>query len=713
MLRSPPDVVKLALGALDLRRACDPPQPPEAMLDGMLAVLRDFVAFDIATFAEYASEPTLPEAADQILVRGHYAVDDGRRFDWPARWIRVPAALQSLLAGEVLAVPSVDGFFRANPAFRGLRGNMVIQTYLRRGARSFLVVPLHEAGGQVVSSLTFARKDGAPFEAADQQVLSRLDVAGALRLVRHAYRSRAAAFRQEIRDLFERKADPDEVARTAVVRVCEWYRWDYAAIFRVAHARGRFELVQQHNASDKRMLLEDGYSQGFADGVLGRALKTGQPVRVEDTTRRSRHGYVQSLPDARSCLCYPILLEDGVEWILDCESSEVGAFQHPDEVELGGLIEEAQKSLALWFEMRLNRALIENLDQGVVVVDQANRITRLNGLAGRLLGAPEEEDIAGASGAAGPPTGRVYRSLRGTPLARFAADEAAKGILATGHVAATPLRLRGADGVERHVVASSREAEDAFNRRIWRLSDPRAWDWMTNLEYMRATVQGVAQQTRGPLLLASALVAKAGGLVDGDPVLLGLLSRARSSLAKTDITYERLVAGLEFERAPVGTPVAVDITSILEGFLGDLPEEDRRAVELTCDEAVPAAWGDPDRLRFVLRSTIGYLLATRDPRGPVAVHAGATARQIVLDLSAGVPGGSGSGLPSAAGAADPLARAQADAQEATAHALSTVRRVVESNGGSLRIGRPAGRLTLRLTWPAAISRPRATVAGHA
>ena len=140
------------------------------------------------------------------------------------------------------------------------------------------------------------------------------------------------------------------------------------------HTQNRLR-INATDASDKRLLLTENYTQPFNTGVLGKVYRTGEPLRVEDTSKRARQGYIRIMPDARSCLSYPVKLDGAVEWILDCESTEVGAFQRPDEVELGALIREAQKTIALWFEMRLNRALIENIDQGVIVVDQANRIT--------------------------------------------------------------------------------------------------------------------------------------------------------------------------------------------------------------------------------------------------------------------------------------------------------------------------------------------------
>jgi putative methionine-R-sulfoxide reductase with GAF domain len=666
------------------------------MLDGACRVLRSFVVFDLVTFAEYAVDPA---ASDSILVLGQYAVDDGKRFDWPARWLRVPKVAIQSHAGKRVVVSDMETSF-ADPALAELRSNLVIQTYLKRGARSLLAA-LYWEDGHLVASLTLARKGRNPFNEQDKADLEALTVADTLRPIRVAYQTKAAAFRQEMRDLFAERAQPNRVAPVIVRRLCENFRWDYVAIFRVAGIRDRFELVDQY-ALDERLLIDINYSQPLEKGVLGKVKRTGEPVRVEDTLARARQGYRRIARDARSCLCCPIKVDGVVEWILDCESAEVGAFQYPDEVELGTLVSEAQKTVALWFEMRLNRALIENVDQGVIVVDRENRITRLNALAAHLLGAtPITQDDVDADW--GLPNIGVQPRVRGRLLTDFGADEDATGDLAVGHTATKQLHLLGADGVVRNVAASSREAEDAFNRRIWRLSDPKIWDWVTALEYMRTTVQGVAQQTRGPLLLANALIAKSSRLLSDNMELQGLLSKAKACLAKTDITYERLVNGLEVQRDPIGRPVAVDVSVALERFLASLPPEDSGAVSITRAEGIPAAWADPNRLGFVLRSTLGYLLASRLPTSKIAVDLAGSADEITVNITCAVQESDGSGQMPAD--SDPLALAKADAQEAATHALSAVRSAIEMNrGGTWTLDRAPGKLVLHFGLP---SPPRA------
>jgi hypothetical protein len=529
-----------------------------------------------------------------------------------------------------------------------------------------------------------------------------------LRLVRVAYQAESAAFHHEIRTLFSEDAGPFEVARCAVKRLCEHFRWDYVAVFRIARARNQFELLTQYNNSDGELLVKEGYTQKWDEGVLAEVLSTRHPVRVEDTFAEERHNYKRISRDARSCLCYPVVVNESVEWILDCESCEKAAFQEPDEVKLRALINEAERTLTLWFEMHLNSALLDIIDQGVIVVDQANRIERWNRSASDLVGTRVSVPVESEDGHNG--SVRELRPIKGQVITVLGADVEAKAALGAQLFAAKPIYVIDQNGLKRQIVASSCDADSAFNRRIWRFSDPTEWDWITALEYMRTTVQGVAQQTRGPLLLANALVTKARSLAQDNPGLSSLLSKVRSSLSKTDITYERLAASLQNEREPVGIPVAVDIRSMLKCYVDDLSDEDRSAIKMVRERRTPVVWADPVRIRFVLNSTIGYLLATRLPGNEVTVHLDGDKHRATLDVRAQVIGWAAENAVSYSdddlsqeSTENRLTQARAQAQQAVTHAFSSVRKVVENNGGVFEIIKEGDTLGVSLSLCAVVS----------
>lgn len=691
------DQVKLSVGALNLRRACEPTKPIENMLDGFLNVIQEFIRFDIATYAEYVIDPTASPKNDPVLVLGRYAVDNGQHFHWPDRWIRIPTPMYEWVSGEESTISDIDTFFDIDSSFDMLRSHPVVKEYLGRGAKSFVVVPLKEEG-QTVSVLTLVRKGGSRFASEDEIALRELHVQEALRLVRFAYQARTSAFYQEMRDLFAQQVGPLEAAHVAVKRLCEHYRWDYVAIYRLDRSGGVFQLLDQHNASDKKLAPRDSnYAQPLNAGVLGLVLKTGRPVGVQDTHKGQRHGYLQISDDARSCLCFPITLENEVEWILDCESSEVGAFQYPDEQELGSLVKEVQKSMALWFETGLSRELLENVGQGVVVVDQTNRIIRLNTVAAEMLGA-SKSSTAVPNEEADDQDFSTEWTVRYKELSKFGSDRKARAVLMRNEVSETSILLRGENGRVRRLAVSSVQTRGMFGRRIWRLTDTTNWNWVTGLEYMRATVQSVAQQTRGSLLLADLLLAKARDLSDGNATVQGLLSKIRSNLSKAEITYERLAADREAKRTTAPTPSALDLMNFVERFKNELPSIEKEALNDNHKNDSFLAWADANHIRFSVHSSLGFLLAIRRPSSRILIRITGGAGKVTLHMEAEVR--SANDLIDYSGEKDKLVLAKAEALEASTHAMSTVRAAVEANHGKLNIGQKGSKLKIEIVLPA-------------
>jgi len=306
-----------------------------------------------------------------------------------------------------------------------------------------------------------------------------------------------------------------------------------------------------------------------------------------------------------------------VEWVLDCESTKVNAFQQPDEDTIVALVRDIERTIRLWFESRLNLALLNWVDQGVIVVDENQKIERLNDAAVRILG------------------GGI--ALRGHELKEFAGDDATKRLL--GEPSCLPaqgMRLVMGErrGPTRSVQASVRAPEDTFGRRIWLLNEIEQEKWGIILNEMRQTVQTVAAQTRGPLLLCGALLRQAQQLVahsDVQAVAGEVLDRAARSLARTDITYERLASSLEAIEKPQreGRLAPLSMRTALEDWLAGLPKQDQQHISLDgVPASLPSIQVDSGRMAFALRTIVGYLLAIRAPGAQIDLCAWIENKQI-------------------------------------------------------------------------------------
>jgi PAS domain-containing protein len=405
--------------------------------------------------------------------------------------------------------------------------------------------------------------------------------------------------------------------------------------------------------------------------MIGQARRTGvalrarnvRPPRPKPQHWKSPHNYIRNNKAQASAMCVPVMLGREVEWVLDCESTQVDGFMQPDEDAIVALVGEIERTIRLWFESRLNNALLNRVDQGVIVVNEHHRIERLNSAASRLLGC----DMA-----------------VGLPLAGFVRDEAAQKLLGSRinlPASGVQLTLRGADGRDRFVLASAREPEDTFHRRIWLFSDLADSQWIADLSHVRQTVQDVAAQTRGPLLLANALVRQARHLVsnsDAGRLAYDVLERATRSLNKTDITYERLASSLEAISEPQRkTRLApFSVASALTILRHTLPAEDDAALKLNVPDNLPAIRADAERMAFALRSIIGYLLSVRAPNAQVAFRAW-TAHSGGISLRASLEAGSAPIEPALTQASS------SDQAHYVGQVLTAARTIVESHGGRL------------------------------
>jgi PAS domain-containing protein len=660
-----------AAQALRLHEVVAGRQSAEAMLRGLFGILREILPFHIATYTEYYyQEGRVP------LARGRFAVDGTQEFRWPARWIPVNPEIISWRAGGKRWIEDIEEFYAAHPEMARARFSVVAQDYEKRGARSFITVSRYD-GERLRSSLTLARRTGdgtPPFRFEDQRLLDSLELDKVLRLVGEAYAAEGNQITQEINALFQISAQPLQVAQDAVRKLCTGFDWEYVAIFRVARARNRFEVVAEYEKPGAGLSVGAEYCLNLDEGMVGSTRRAGRTLRTGDVRRpknappdwKPPFNYVRTLDTQVSAMCVPVRLGNEVEWILDCESSQEDAFQQPDQDNIEALVSGIEKTVALWFESRLNKALLDSISQGVVVVDEQYRIERLNTAAERMLG-------------------KTGRSAIGCSLPELGSSKSDRDILATQESSGVHLQLIGAGRQEIKVIARSLEPTNTFNRRIWLLDDLAEPQWIANLAYMRAVVQSVAAQTRGPLMLAQGLLRRVRRLIanaEQPGQALALLDQSLRSLARTDLTYERLVAASAIEDEPVrqSRRVPFDLAGAVTRIVGELIAPDELDCTVRFPPDLPLLKADPERLYFAVRSTLGYLISVADPDDQLNVSAwtenGKVTLQIRLAGSAGAPD------EASETEADPIVRLENHACSTAELATAAVAAIVKAHAGS-------------------------------
>jgi putative methionine-R-sulfoxide reductase with GAF domain len=414
--------------------ACTPGTEPESMLRNVWSIVGKQIPFDVCSYGEYSygdgplGEPT--------YLQSRFALDGTEPFLWPARWVEIPAELASWAAGKKRVIPDVNVFYAQEPGAGSMRSNIVAQEYARRGITSFLVAPRID-GGRVTAALTLGRRrDGQhdPFDEQDQDRLEAFRLELALRQIGEAYQHRTALLVQEIINLFTPEADPLQLASEAVSRLGKGYGLEYVGLFRVNRVIDKFEVLAEYDR-DGKLGLDSGYTQALDQGMLSHVLREGRALTVQDVRGQPPpYDYISTKSAQASAMCLPIRLghkqDSQIEWILDLESSQLNTFPRPEQQALEEIVAEIERSLQSWFEARLCTALLNLVEQGVVVLGENTRIERANAAARQLLGLPLglELPIRPEDGSDGAKT----KEVRFANLEDYAADEATRRVIIEG-----------------------------------------------------------------------------------------------------------------------------------------------------------------------------------------------------------------------------------------------------------------------------------------
>ena len=154
----------------------------------------------------------------------------------------------------------------------------------------------------------------------------------------------------------------------------------------------------------------------------------------------------------------------------------------------------------------------------------------------------------------------------------------------------------------------------------------------------------------------------------------GILDRAARTLAKTDITYERLASSLEAISEPQRQTKLgpLSLQSVLQDFVNTLPKHDEYSLVLDVPADLPPVRADSERMAFALRSIVSYLLAIRAPDAQVDVRAWIEGERVSLSATLRSQ--------SSRGSSDGPAVPFSDGAE---QALTAARTIIEGHGGHL------------------------------
>jgi PAS domain-containing protein len=635
----------------------------------VLEQVRSLVPFDRATFGVYSENAALFRAV-------HIEPADAR--PWPTRWMVLQKYVRPWLEGGSTWNDDLVTYVEAHPE---LKDDAVVAQHLEDGIRAFVTLPVAGPDGPT-SSLSLASVNVGTYDADSLAKLEDVDLAQALMMFEREISAERVALCRRLETGIRRAGSLSTAATLLVRELRDTFDWDHVSVFAIqtsANGDGReFRLLQQAYKGDYS--LPPDFRQNSSNGMLGATLRANPNPHAEARTslvienirpQPERYDYKPVNAQLLSAMTCPVRFNGDWRWILNVEASVANAFHGPDKEAVDEIITQLEAELERLYHSELTRLLLEKIPEGVIVVGYDGAILAANPTATDRFLDPNFDTR--------PKFDR---------LVDYGADATTRDVLG-GRLADTSrrLELKGADGRIRPVLATRYELAAEFQSSVWFLTDLENLDWNVEYRYLREVVNDIAQQTRGPLILAanhlSNLVGELSNSADRGKVESAIV-RTLTEIGKADITFERLAEGLVAVKEPKRRNDPVDLGGCLEDLVAGLPQRDAQHITMKMPENRVTILADKGRLLFAFRSILGYLLSCRADCGDAAGievkldrdRAGVCLRMCVsgLGLTADAP---------LQESTDPLWTAVQLARDDARLGLQAVERIIGAHGGSI------------------------------
>lgn len=648
-------------------------------LKTILARIRPIIPFDRATFGTYAENGSLFRPVH---------IETSTPAKWPSLWIEVPDELKLWLSSGQTWTSDLEQFVRSYPSYTS---NPVVREHLDAGLQSFVTLPVPGPDG-TSSSLTLASKAKATYDQGSLALLDELDLAHSLLVFEREITTERFTFRYNAQQALRSSSSLAEAADILVRELRRFFRWDHISIISIDNQKRRFQLLAQGSELDCGLPIN--FHQPLDVGMLAATLQqnptTDVPkptaLIVEDTRIEPRkYNYTVINPRLLSAMTLPLQLGGEWRWVILAESSLSEAFHGPDIEDLAYVISEVETELNHLYVLELYKMLLEKTPDGVIVVGPTGKITHANRPAiERFLGAYHRHDRLSF----------FDERTNGPRFADCAADSTSKDII-EGRLADTSRRLVliGPDQNKKVVLATRHDLPSDFQSSVWFLTDLDNLDWNAEYRYLRAVVNDVAQQARGPLMLAALELENLITQFEGETraKIHRSAQNVLAEISKADISFERLADRLAILKQPLRQRERISANELIGEIVKALPDRDLKHIDLKLPSTDLWVEGDKSRIRFVFRSIIEYLLRRRADHDGITkdIHVGVTGAAAHVKISLEILN-SKLELSSVEPSSDALWASVLRAQEDTGLGLEAINEVINAHGGTLeKLGIPS------------------------
>ncbi len=166
--------------------------------------------------------------------------------------------------------------------------------------------------------------------------------------------------------------DLDELLQETALAIQEAFEYHFVSILVTSEETN--EVVQRAEVGLDSHMRMPGYRQSLDEGLIGWAVREGEPIVVNDVSQDTR--YVEGFPVkpfTKSELVVPIKVNGQVVAALDIQSAELDAFDHADLMSMQAIADQlgvSMRNARLYEESRRHLANLEATNRQLIALQQ-------------------------------------------------------------------------------------------------------------------------------------------------------------------------------------------------------------------------------------------------------------------------------------------------------------------------------------------------------
>ncbi len=555
----------------------------EEMLGNVARTLQELIPFDIFVVSQFSTDghftrPIYTYPPQENKWRKHYYYLS----DPMLKWINS--------SSKIYIEEDIEEFV-SQKNWVELKDEKELHQLIANKMLSFIRVAVLSEN-KIIASISLFKQGRSAYSQDLKETITQLPLDKAVLMALHYTEKKELQFRLNLVKEIVNCSEFDEIANKLVKSLSEHYKWSHVSLFKVDDINKVITLEAQQAILEESIRLPDDYSQPIDAGLMSHVYRTKQAINLGDVhSPKYKDIYIEGSPETKSELCYPILFQGEVQWILNLEDKHVNAYSDDELTALKAVLDEVSSVLERLAQHHFYSACFVSTSDAVIMANNSMQIINANPSAASMLGYSNP------------------RELKGLRMTSFTSDEnMLQELFSRTSVSNIQLKMKRKNGNDIRVLVSSSQLQDGHKNRILMAKDITDVKRMEELAFMGQMSYEVASQTQVPLSLTSSWLRR---LLDGrvpQEQYTDVIEKTLSQLKKVQLGYDRLMMyDIDHSMLPKKT-IQLNPAVELKRVLDEFPLAERNKIRFEHGEHTAYISGDPFQIRFIMESILSYLL---------------------------------------------------------------------------------------------------------